>query len=82
MTDDLPTYSHPTMADSEDVYEEPTKKGLNTRTAQENKTKALIRLLESWNVEDEQEQQEQREAWEHLKRALDEDRFSDRKLFL
>jgi hypothetical protein len=39
---------------------------------------AAIRLLESWCAGDEREQ---RETWEYLKRALDEDRLSDRKLF-
>jgi hypothetical protein len=43
---------------------------------------ALVRLLRSWDEEDEQEdEQERRETWEQLKRALDEDRLSDRKLF-
>jgi hypothetical protein len=40
-----------------------------------------VSLLQSWNVEDQHEQQEQRETWEYLKAALDEDRLSDRKLF-
>jgi hypothetical protein len=31
--------------------------------------------------EDEEGLREQRETWEYLKRALDEDRLSDRKLF-
>jgi hypothetical protein len=39
---------------------------------------AAIQLLQSWREADEQEQQE---TWEYLKRALDEDRLSDRKLF-
>jgi hypothetical protein len=39
---------------------------------------ALIRLLRSWREGNEQEQQD---TWEYLKRALDEDRTSDRKLF-
>lgn len=41
---------------------------------------ALIRLLDSWDEEDVDEE-DQRGTWEHLKRALDEDRLSDRKLF-
>jgi len=39
---------------------------------------ALIKLLRSWREGNEQEQQD---TWEYLKRALDEDRISDRKLF-
>ena len=39
---------------------------------------AVIRLLRAWCVED---ADEQRETWEFLRRALDEDRLSDRKLF-
>jgi hypothetical protein len=40
-----------------------------------------VSLLQSWNAEEPQEQQEQRETWEYLKKTLDEDRISDRKLF-
>ena len=43
-------------------------------------TQALA-LLQSWNVEEPPEREEQRETWEYLKQALDEDRLSDRKLF-
>lgn len=39
---------------------------------------ALIELLRAWREGDEQEQ---RDTWEYLKQALDEDRLSDRKLF-
>ena len=39
---------------------------------------SAIALLQSWCDED---AQEQRETWEFLKTALDEDRLSDRKLF-
>ena len=42
------------------------------------KNLALIELLKTWREEDEQEQ---RDTWECLKQALDEDRLSDRKLF-
>jgi hypothetical protein len=42
------------------------------------KNETAIRLLESWRHGDEQEQ---RETWECLKHALDEDRLSDRRLF-
>ena len=37
-----------------------------------------IELLQSWFGDD---SEEQRETWEHLKKTLDEDRLSDRKLF-
>jgi hypothetical protein len=40
---------------------------------------ALVQLFRSWD--EEVDEQEQRETWEELKRALDEDRLSDRKLF-
>lgn len=40
-----------------------------------------LALLQSWNVDKSPEQDEQRETWEFLKAALDEDRLSDRKLF-
>ena len=39
----------------------------------------LIRLLRSWREEENGE--EQRETWEYLKHALDEDRLSYRRLF-
>ena len=42
------------------------------------KNEAAIRLLRSWR---EGNEQEQRKTWEYLKRALDEDRLSYRKLF-
>ncbi len=38
----------------------------------------LIQLLDSWQEED---VQEDHETWEYLKRVLDEDRLSDRRLF-
>ncbi len=40
---------------------------------------ALIDLLKSWREDGDAE--EQRETWEYLKRVLDGDRLSDRKLF-
>ncbi|HXM51571.1 MAG TPA: hypothetical protein VN956_27265 [Pyrinomonadaceae bacterium] len=40
-----------------------------------------LALLQSWDVEESSKREEQRETWEYLKRALDEDRLSDRKLF-
>jgi hypothetical protein len=47
---------------------------------QSNINQAAIDLLRSWR-EDEGDEQEQRETWEFLKTALDEDRLSDRPLF-
>jgi hypothetical protein len=40
-----------------------------------------LALLQSWYVEQSDEREEQRETWEYLKKVLDEDRLSDRKLF-
>jgi hypothetical protein len=40
-----------------------------------------LELLQSWDVEESPEREEQRETWEYLKHALDEDRLSERKLF-
>lgn len=52
------------------------------RRVSSNRKAEIIRLLQSWREEDEKEdQQEQQASWEELKRALDEDRLSDRKLF-
>ena len=48
---------------------------------QRKKNEAAIRLLRSWREVDEVEAKEQRETWEYLKKALDEDRLSYRKLF-
>ncbi len=45
---------------------------------QSQKNSALIQLLRSWREGDEQEQ---RNTWEYLQQALDEDRLSERKLF-
>ena len=45
----------------------------------EQRREALIELLRRWREEGDEE--EQRETWEYLKKALDEDRLSDRKLF-
>lgn len=52
------------------------------RQVSPNRRAEIIRLLQSWREEDEKEdQQEQLAVWEELKRSLDEDRLSDRKLF-
>jgi hypothetical protein len=40
-----------------------------------------IALLDSWAEADDEEIREQQETWEFLRRALDEDRPSYRKLF-
>jgi len=68
------------------AYEDivPTSKGdlrkteLGQRVDQTQKNHAVIQLLKSWREGDEQEQ---RSTWEYLKRALDEDQLSQRKLF-
>ena len=49
------------------------------RRRQIERNQGAIMLLESWLVEGDAE--EQRETWEWLRKALDEDRLSDRKLF-
>lgn len=51
---------------------------LRQRAVQAQKNQALIQLLRSWREGDEQEQ---KDTWEYLKQALDEDRLSERKLF-
>jgi len=43
-----------------------------------NDAESAVALLQSWCDED---AQEQRETWEFLKTALDQDRLSNRKLF-
>ncbi len=50
----------------------------NTTITEAQKNRALIQLLRSWREGDEQEQ---KNTWEYLKQALDEDRSSERKLF-
>lgn len=40
-----------------------------------------LALLQFWDVAESSEREEQRETWEYLRKALDEDRLSDRKLF-
>ncbi len=51
------------------------------RQEQIKRNQALIEMLNEWSEGDEQDQEEQRETWELLKRLLDEDRPSYRKLF-
>ena len=52
-----------------------------TPETQRAKREAAIRLLRSWREEGEHDEQEQRETWAYLKKALDENRLSNRKLF-
>lgn len=42
---------------------------------------ALAAYVDRWTNVTEEEAEEQRETWEYLRKALDEDRLSDRKLF-
>ena len=49
------------------------------RRVQREKNEALIQLLQSWSEEGDEE--EQREAFENLKRTLDEDRLGYRKIY-
>lgn len=51
------------------------------RLEQIQRNQALIELLNGWAEGEPDEQEEQRETWELLKRALDEDRSSYRKIF-
>jgi hypothetical protein len=51
---------------------------LHQNITQSQKDRALVQLLRSWREGDEQEQ---RNTWEYLRQALDEDRLSERKLF-
>ncbi len=53
----------------------------DARTEQIQRNQAAIQLLESWCNVGEEDAREQRETFEYLKRALDEDRLSNRKLF-
>lgn len=46
-----------------------------------DRNQRAIELLNSWCDVTEEEEQEQRETWEYLKQALDEDRLWSRKLF-
>lgn len=51
------------------------------RQEQIRRNQGLIELLEEWSYADPEEEVEQRATWELLKRYLDEDRTSYRKLF-
>jgi hypothetical protein len=48
---------------------------------QRRRNQSAIDLLDSWARADEDEIQEQKETWEFLRQALDEDKPSYRKLF-
>ncbi len=49
--------------------------------AQRVKHEAAIQVLRSLREGGKRDEQEQRETWAYLKKALDENRLSDRKLF-
>lgn len=51
------------------------------RRVQRVKNQSAIDLLESWAYASDDEITEQRETWEFLRKALDDDRLSYRKLF-
>jgi hypothetical protein len=51
------------------------------RRLQRERNRSGIELLESWAHASEEEIAEQRETWDFLKKALDEDRPSYRKFF-
>ncbi len=69
------THLLPVLQSAEDESVKPSD---NTPATRQAKNEAAIRLLRSWREGDEQEQCE---TWEYLKRVLDEDRPSNRKLF-
>ncbi len=48
-------------------------------SAEQERRQQAIALLQSWI--DDGDEAEQKESWEYLVKALDEDRLSDRKLF-
>jgi hypothetical protein len=58
-----------------------TAKEEEWRRVQRGKNQSAIDLLRSWAQATDEEIAEQRETWEFLKRALEEDRLSYRKLF-
>jgi hypothetical protein len=51
------------------------------RREQIRRNQAAIAMLDAWARGDARDQEEQRETWEFLRRALDEDRISSRPLF-
>lgn len=52
-----------------------------TSTDHQARTRSAINLLRQWRDAGEADEAEQRSTWNYLRRALDEDRLSDRKLF-
>ncbi len=73
------TIKYPPPVDAEAVV---ATEDATTPTNRRAKNEAAIRLLDSWGEPTTPEDEaEQRETWDYLKRALDEDRLSYRKLF-
>ncbi len=60
------------------VVDAPEEKG-NPPETRRARREAAIRLLRSWREGGEPDEQEQRETWTYLKKALDENRLSYRK---
>lgn len=65
--------------ESQQERDSPTTEPIEQETPVINQ--AAIDLLTSWLEDDEESIAEQKETWAYLKRVLDEDRLSDRKLF-
>jgi hypothetical protein len=57
---------------------EPDRRDEDRRQEQIRRNQAALEMLREWDQED---PEEQRETWEFLKRALDEDRPGQRPLF-
>lgn len=70
----------PTTSAQQQTEEERAAEGAK-RQEQIRRNQGLIDLLHEWADGDASDQEEQRETWELLKRYLDEDRLSYRKLF-
>ncbi len=62
------------------MFDSPKAKG-KTLGDQRAKHEAAIQVLRSLREGGKRDEKEQRETWAYLKKALDEDRLSDRKLF-
>jgi len=67
------------IIESEENDAENGNKGTKSVDTQQQNNNELIRLLQLWREEGNEE--EQQETWKYLKRVLDEDRLSDRRLF-
>lgn len=74
----MPEKSEPGITMARELTEEEREA---RRQEQARQNQALIEMLNEWAQGDDQDQEEQRETWELLKRLLDEDRPSTRKLF-